>query len=92
MPNKNPYELRTDLLAMAKDYLDAEYKRQCDLATIVYQETLKTNKASIEEIRKIVPQMYNFNDIMSKAQELYGFVSKDKSKWSIDFLKLYCDQ
>ena len=80
MPNKNPYELRTDLLAMAKDYLDAEYKRQCDLATIVYQETLKTNKASIEEIRKIVPQMYNFNDIMSKAQELYGFVSKDKSK------------
>jgi len=80
MSNKNPYELRTDLLAMAKEYLDAEYKRQCDLATIIYQETLKSNKASIEQIKKIVPEMYNFQDIMVKAQELYGFVSKDKSK------------
>lgn len=78
MSNKNPYELRTDLLAMAKEYLDAEYKRQCDLATIIYQETLKSNKASIEQIKKIVPEMYNFQDIMVKAQELYGFVSKDK--------------
>jgi len=78
MSNKNPYELRTDLLAMAKEYLDAEYKRQCDLATLIYQETLKSNKASIEQIKKIVPEMYNFQDIMVKAQELYGFVSKDK--------------
>ena len=78
MSSKNPYELRTDLLAMAKEYLDAEYKRQCDLATIIYQETLKTNQASIEQIKKIVPEMYNFQDIMVKAQELYGFVSKDK--------------
>jgi len=76
MTQKSPYELRAELLTLAKSFLDAEYQRQVDLATVMYQQVLKNTKATQGDLAEFTPQMYNFGDIVTKANELYSFVQK----------------
>jgi hypothetical protein len=65
MSNKNPYELRFDVLAMAKELADRAYDQQ--------QQVFWTFE---KVIQKYTPKMYQPKEIMEKAEELYNFVKK----------------
>lgn len=66
MSTKNPFEIRTEVLAMAKDYMDKQYALNLEMAQ-------KANEAlgSYQ-----VPVMYTTEELMEKAKEFYSFVSK----------------
>ena len=74
--HKTPYEIRLEVLQMAKDHLDATIKMQTEFATRMFEVLKDANKMTIEEFSKYVPQMYSVDDITKKAQELYSFIQK----------------
>jgi len=73
--NKNPFEIRTDMLAMAKDYMDQQYHMNVAFA----EKALELNKKSIEEVQDMY-KMYSIDELMEKAKEMYSFVSKKRLK------------
>lgn len=75
MTHKNPFEIRSDMVALAKDYLDKQYELNVQLANDMYEQGLKSYK-EVQEAYK----MYSIEDVIEKAQQMYSFVStKDKS-------------
>jgi len=66
MSNKNPFEIRTEVLAMAKDYMDKQYALNLEMAQKM------SEAVSIAQ----VPAMYTVDELMEKAKEFYSFVSK----------------
>lgn len=74
--SKTPYEIRLELLKMAKDHLESSFKAQTDFATQMALALIAANKVSTEELSKYAPKMYTFEDIAKKAAELYTFVQK----------------
>ena len=74
--NKNPFEIRAEMLSMAKDYMDQSWHRNIDFM----QQLLDSNKATVEEMQKALTP-YSMDDLMAKAKEMYSFVSsKDGGK------------
>ncbi len=76
MSNKNPFEIRFDTLAMAKEMLDRQYEANM---TIFYQalDQAREKNQDLKEIQeKYMPKMYDPQEIMKQAQELYAFVTK----------------
>lgn len=67
MTNKNPFEIRADILAMAKDYMD----KQVELNTTLFSQMLEAGKKTAEDM----PQMYTMDELQEKAKEMYSFVS-----------------
>jgi ABC-type transporter lipoprotein component MlaA len=65
------FEIRTDMLAMAKDYMDQQYHMNIAFA----EKALELNKKSIEEVQDMY-KMYSIDELMEKAKEMYSFVSK----------------
>lgn len=83
MTSKNPYEIRLEVMKMAKEMMDAHYNdsmnawwtvvnNYADRHGMMIDELVKHS----EELMKTKPIMYTPREIMDKAQELYGFVSK----------------
>ena len=68
---KNPFEIRAEMIALAKEYLDQVTALNIDAAT----KLMEQGKMQVEEYQKAV-QMYSMDDLMAKAQEMYSFVSK----------------
>jgi len=71
MSNKNPFELRFDVLQMAKDYMD----RTWEMNYVFTQQLFEQNKTTAEEMKKAL-ESYPVEELMKKAQELYKFVIK----------------
>lgn len=71
-----PYEIRLQLLQMAKDHLDATYKAQVDFSMQMATALIAANKASIEEMQKLMPIGYSLDEVTKKANELYSFILK----------------
>lgn len=76
MSNKTPFELRFDMLAMAKDYFDRIQEVNTSFASQAFYQAVEQGKASIDDWKKFTPQQYSFDEVIAKAQELYGFVAK----------------
>ena len=76
MSNKNPFELRTEILQMTKDYLDQQYHLNMEFARRAFDEAIAAGKATTENWEQYVPKSYSIDELTKKAQELYGFVSK----------------
>lgn len=80
MTTKNGFEIRLEVLKMAKEMADRQY----DEASNAYWNTVhsvadKWNTSlneAIKQVEAVKPVMYTPSEIMEKAQELYGFVSK----------------
>jgi len=66
MSTKNPFEIRTEVLAMAKDYMDKQYALNLEMAQKMNEAVGSYN----------VPVMYTTEELMEKAKEFYSFVSK----------------
>lgn len=73
MTNKNPFEIRADMLKLAKDYMDQQYNMNIQLMNDMYEQGMKT----YEEVQDAY-KMYDMNELMSKAREMYSFVSDKK--------------
>jgi hypothetical protein len=83
MTNKNGFEIRLEVLKMAKEMMDQNYNDASNAWwSMVNSYADSTNKTveeflkQSEELTKSKPVMYTPADIMTKAQELYGFVAK----------------
>jgi ferritin-like metal-binding protein YciE len=83
MTNKNPFEIRLEVLKMAKEMMDNHYNESMNAWwSMVTKYTEEQNKTvdqvlkQTEELMKSKPSMYTPSELMEKAQELYGFVAK----------------
>ena len=70
MSNKNPFEIRSEMLAMAKDYLDQQYHMNLEFTQKMFEQGKKTS----EEMQSALT-MYSTQELMDKAKELYSFVA-----------------
>lgn len=70
MANKNPFEIRADMLKLAKDYMDSQYHMNVQLMNDMYEQGNKT----FQEVQDAY-KMYSMEELMVKAKELYSFVS-----------------
>lgn len=68
---KNPFEIRAEMVALAKEYMDQVTALNIETAN----KMMEAGKIQVEEYQKAV-QMYSMDDLMTKAQEMYSFVSK----------------
>ena len=70
MSNKNPFEIRAEILQLAKDYMDQSYKMNLAFMQKAAEEGRKTFEKYQEAVK-----MYSTEDLMNKAKEMYSFVS-----------------
>jgi hypothetical protein len=70
MTNKNPFEIRAEMLQLAKDYMDQQYHMNIQFA----EKMVEQNKKTVEELKDMY-KMYSMEDLMEKAKQMYSFVS-----------------
>jgi hypothetical protein len=82
MSNKNPFEVRLEVLKMAKDMLDQAYNESTQLAWSMVEKSAEYQNKSMSEMQTYLetlkPKMYSPQDIITKAGELYEFVTTKK--------------
>ena len=79
MNNKNPYEIRLDVLKMAQDMLEAEQRSK----EIKFREQVDTMRAAYKGNEEVVlsfidknaPTSYTQEEVISRSTALYNFVS-----------------
>lgn len=71
MTTKNPFEIRAEVLEMAKQYMD----QQTQLNIMFWDKMQELGKATVEDMQKAYTP-YSMEDLMKRAQEMYSFVSK----------------
>lgn len=69
--SKNPFEIRSEMLQLAKDYMDQQYYMNKEFA----EKMFEAGKMQMEELQKMT-EMYSMEELMEKAKEMYSFVSK----------------
>lgn len=75
--NKNPFEIRTDLLVLAQNHLEAQYKANVEFAKNVLEATIKAGA----ELPEAFAKTYRFptmEDVMAEAKKMYNFVQDKK--------------
>lgn len=75
--NKNGYELRTDILAMAKDMVQSEYSMKFHGWEMSAKRDEKTGQlvSTVE-----MPQFPGLDKILETAEKMYGFVNQSVPK------------
>lgn len=68
---KNPFEIRAEMLQLAKDYMDQQYHMNIQFSEKLIEEGKKT----ADEIKEMY-KMYTVEELMQKAQQMYSFVAK----------------
>jgi len=68
--SKNPFEIRAEMLQLAKDYMDQQHKINVEFT----EKMLDEGKKTFEEVQDMY-KMYSTEELMEKAKELYSFVS-----------------
>ena len=76
MSNKNPFEIRFDVLAMAKELADRQYDMAQQQYWTMVEQAQKNSQDVTQVFDKYTPKMYQPSEIMAKAEELYKFVTK----------------
>jgi hypothetical protein len=69
--NKNPFEIRAEMLQLAKEYMD----QQCQMNIKFAENMLEQGKKTAEELKDTY-KMYSMEELMEKAKEMYSFVTK----------------
>jgi len=71
---KTPYELRYDILGMAKEMFDKQYEVNMEVA----HKAMDLYKGNAEEAMKAwdqyAPEMYTTEEVKKNAETLYDFV------------------
>lgn len=69
--SKNPFEIRSEMLQLAKDYMDQQHEMNKQYA----EKMFELGKIQMDEMQKAC-KMYSMEELMEKAKEMYSFVSK----------------
>jgi len=76
--NKNPYEVRLDVLKIAQEMLDRE-SRISETTFFAKLETLRSSNASVDTINSFIdtnkPKMYDPSEVVTHSRALYAFVN-----------------
>lgn len=76
MSNKNPFEIRAEMLQLAKEYLDNQHAYTVSMTELLFKE----GSATVSELQKAYT-MYSPEELMKIAKDMYSFVStKDTEK------------
>ena len=75
MTNKNPFEIRAEMLTLAKDYMDQQYKMNVQFTENLVKESGEARAVFQEQLEEAY-KMYSTEQLMEKAKEMYSFVSK----------------
>ena len=74
--SKSPFEIRTDILMMAKDYMDKVHAANVELA----ERMAARGQKSLEELQE-QSRMYAPEDLIKQAEQFYNqFVCKKNDK------------
>jgi len=75
--NKNGYELRTDILAMAKDMVQQEYSSKF----AGWELTAKRDEKTGQLVSTVtMPEFPGLDKILETAEKMYGFVNQGTTK------------
>jgi hypothetical protein len=74
----NPYQIRTDVLSMAKEMLDKAYDTQMTLAYSAMNHYKENAELALDAWDRYVPKMYTPEELKKQAETLYEFISNDK--------------
>lgn len=74
----NPFEIRTQLLTMAKEYLEAQHEINTQFAKQAFEELVKQGQKVESDYKQYIPKMYTVDEVVNQAQKLYSFVSNAK--------------
>ena len=74
----NPYQIRSDILAMAKEMLDKQYDMQMTLAHQAMDLYRENAEQALEAYKKYVPKAITPEEVKAQAEKLYEFVSEKK--------------
>ena len=75
--NKNGYELRTDILAMAKDIVQQEYQMKFQ----GWELTAKRDEKTGQLVSTVtMPEFPGMDKILETAEKMYGFVNQASTK------------
>lgn len=83
MTNKsNPFELRLEMLKMAKDYLDNQLTITRDAAMQSWHASVSFAEKMNQELPKMpeLPKMYGIEEITKMAEQFNDFVSGTTKK------------
>jgi hypothetical protein len=75
--NKNGYELRTDILAMAKDAVQHEYQMKFQGWELSAKRDEKTGQL-VSTVN--MPEFPGLDKILETAEKMYGFVNQGTNK------------
>jgi hypothetical protein len=75
--NKNGYELRTDILAMAKDAVQHEYQMKFQGWELSARRDEKTGQL-VSTVN--MPEFPGLDKILETAEKMYGFVNQGTTK------------
>ncbi len=70
----NPYQIRTDILAMSKEMLDKAYETQMKVADTVMDQYKENAEQALEAWERYIPKMYTPEEVKAQAEKLYEFV------------------
>lgn len=71
---KNAFEIRSDILALAKDYMD----KQAQINVEFTKSLINAGTSNMQEIAKSVNTAYSMEELIKTAEKMYGFVAKPK--------------
>jgi len=75
--NKNGYEIRTDILGMAKDLVQTEYSVKFQGWEMTAERDQKTNQI----VSKVnMPEFPGLDKVLETAEKMYGFVNSGTKK------------
>lgn len=63
---KNAYQIRAEMLEMAKDYLDKQYQINLEAT----QKMIEAGQKSLEDL----PKLYSIDELQEMAKKMYSFV------------------
>jgi hypothetical protein len=75
--NKNGYELRTDILAMAKDVVQQEYQMKFQ----GWELTAKRDEKTGQLVTTVgMPEFPGLDKVLETAEKMYGFVNQGQTQ------------
>lgn len=75
--NKNGYEIRADILAMAKDMVQSEYSMKYQ----GWELTAKRDEKTGQIVTTVgMPEFPGLDKILETAEKMYGFVNQTNKK------------
>lgn len=73
MADKNAFEIRSDILQLAKEYMDKQHEMHREYT----QKMIDAGQAQMNDMVAAY-KPYTFDDLMEKTKEFYSFVSSKK--------------